>query len=54
MVDSVCIFRNSLTVFLLSSKLNSYHPNRDDQVIAVKGAELIGHAEDCTGAELKR
>ena len=31
-----------------------YHPNWDDQIIAVEGAEFVGHAEDGAGAELER
>jgi len=30
-----------------------YHPNRYDQIIPVKGAEMIRHAEDRTGAKLE-
>ena len=31
-----------------------YHPNRHDQIVSVKGAEMIRHTEDRAGAELKR
>ena len=30
-----------------------YHPDWHDQVIAIEGAEMICHAEDSAGAELK-
>ena len=30
-----------------------YHPNRHNQIIAVEGAEFVGHAENGAGAELK-
>ena len=29
------------------------HPDRDNEIISVKCAELFCHAENCTGAELK-
>ena len=53
MVDSV-VFSKQSDRFLFSSNLNSYHPDRDDQIIAVKGVEFFCHAEDGAGAELKR
>ena len=31
-----------------------YHPNRDDEVVLVKSAELFRHAETSAGADFKR
>lgn len=33
--------------------LQSYHPNRDDQVITIEDAEFVRHADDGAGAELQ-
>ncbi len=33
--------------------LHLYHPNRHDQIIAVKGAKTVRHAENGIGVELR-
>ena len=38
----------------LSHKTDLYHPNRHNQIIAIKDVKYISHAEDGAGAELER
>ena len=42
------------TPLLLWTLSGLYHPDRHDAIIPVKGVEMIRHAEDRAGAELKR
>ena len=42
------------TPLLLWALSGIYHPDRHDAITPVEGAEMIRHAEDRTGAELKR
>ena len=42
------------TPLLLWALSGIYHPDRHDAIIPVKGVEMIRHAEDRAGTELKR